>query len=86
MKKNLSKIITSESETPKLTLGKGLTATGIAFILLLLTITAVLWPLATIWSLNTLFGFKIAYTFWTWLACWILILSLSLTIKNTKKG
>tara|TARA_R110000782_G_scaffold56421_1_gene118435 strand:- start:138 stop:368 length:231 start_codon:yes stop_codon:yes gene_type:complete len=24
-------------------------------------------PLITIWSLNTVFGLKIAYTFWTWL-------------------
>jgi hypothetical protein len=24
-------------------------------------------PLLTIWSLNTVFGLKIAYTFWTWL-------------------
>jgi hypothetical protein len=23
-------------------------------------------PLITIWSLNTVFGLKIAYTFWTW--------------------
>jgi hypothetical protein len=23
-------------------------------------------PLLTIWSLNTVFGLKIAYTFWTW--------------------
>lgn len=25
-------------------------------------------PLITIWSLNTLFGLGIAYSFWTWLA------------------
>ena len=29
-------------------------------------------PLLTIWSLNTLFGLGIAYTFWTWLATVVL--------------
>lgn len=29
-------------------------------------------PLVTIWALNLLFGLKIAFTFWTWLATlWI---------------
>jgi hypothetical protein len=29
-------------------------------------------PLVTIWALNTLFGLKIAFTFWTWFATlWI---------------
>jgi len=27
-----------------------------------------LWPLAAIWAMNTLFGLGIAYTFWNWLA------------------
>lgn len=64
---------------------KNVKTTFIAFGILFLTVTAVLWPLATIWSINTLFNLSIGYTFWTWLACWILIFSLSLTIKNTKK-
>jgi len=34
---------------------------------LIVTLIAV-GPLITIWSLNTLFGLGIAYTFWTWLA------------------
>ena len=31
-----------------------------------------LWPLAAIWAINTLFGFGIAYTFWNWLAVVVL--------------
>jgi len=31
-------------------------------------------PLATIWSLNTLFGVGVTYTFWTWLAALVLLL------------
>jgi len=38
---------------------------GIGLLLLLLIIVG---PFITIWSLNTLFGLGIAYTFWTWLA------------------
>jgi hypothetical protein len=32
-----------------------------------------LWPLAAIWAVNTLFGFAIAYTFWNWLAVIVLV-------------
>jgi hypothetical protein len=39
-------------------------------------------PLLTIWSLNTVFGLKIAYTFWTWLG--VLILSTPLFSKFKK--
>jgi hypothetical protein len=34
----------------------------------LLIVVVIFAPLATIWSLNTLFGTAIAYNFWTWLA------------------
>lgn len=38
-------------------------------VLIVLTVALLLLaPFATIWSLNTLFGLGIAYTFWTWLA------------------
>lgn len=36
---------------------------------------AVLWPLVVIWAVNMLFGFGIAYTFWTWLAVLVLIMT-----------
>jgi len=29
-------------------------------------------PFAVFWAINTLFGIKIQFTFWTWLAFWIL--------------
>lgn len=37
-------------------------------LILLLILVIVFAPLLTIWSLNTLFGLGIAYTFWTWAA------------------
>jgi hypothetical protein len=37
-----------------------------------LVVWIVLWPLAAIWAVNTLFGFTIAYTFWNWLAVVVL--------------
>ena len=40
-------------------------------------------PLALIWSLNTLFNLHIAYTFWTWLAT-ICLSGPFLAIKNSK--
>lgn len=43
---------------------------AILFILALL----VFGPLATIWSLNTLFGLEIAYSFRTWIAvAWLMV-------------
>jgi hypothetical protein len=38
-----------------------------------LVVWIVLWPLAAIWAVNTLFGFAIAYTFWNWLAVVVLV-------------
>jgi hypothetical protein len=38
------------------------------FLLAVAVACVVLLPLGVIWSLNTLFGLKIAYTLWTWLA------------------
>lgn len=50
--------------------------TLIAIFVLLLTVFVLLWPLAVIWALNTLFGFSIPFTLWTWVACWIVIATL----------
>ena len=47
---------------------KNLTAAGIAGIIILGVAIIILWPLAIIWALNTLFALSIGYTFWTWLA------------------
>lgn len=43
------------------------TSTRISLIVLIVALL-LLAPFATIWSLNTLFGLGIAYSFWTWLA------------------
>jgi cyanate permease len=40
----------------------------IAIWIAVIVILVAIGPLLTIWSLNTLFGLSIAYTFWTWLA------------------
>ncbi len=45
----------------------------------------VLWPLATIWALNTLFSLNISYTFWNWLATWILVWTFQGALKVSKK-
>ena len=44
---------------------------GLGIFLFLIT-WIILWPLAAIWAVNTLFGFGIAYTFWNWLAVVVL--------------
>lgn len=53
---------------------------------LLLLLCAIFWPFAFIWALNTLFEFTIQYTFWNWLACWILIFTFqgAINIKREK--
>jgi hypothetical protein len=42
--------------------------TKVILLVALLIVIVIFAPLATIWSLNTLFGTAIAYDFWTWLA------------------
>ena len=37
-------------------------------VIVLIIALVIFGPLVTIWALNTLFGLKIAFTFWTWLA------------------
>ena len=44
----------------------------IAGVILLIIAGVLLFPLATIWALNTLFGLGIAYTWKTWLAVMVL--------------
>ncbi len=58
------------------------------FLIVLAIFLIIVGPLITIWSLNTLFGLGIAYTFWTWLAtAWLSIVtfgSVSSAIRNKK--
>jgi hypothetical protein len=53
--------------------------------MLCLLLCAIFWPLALIWALNTLFQTAIHYTFWNWLACWILIFTLQGAVTIKKK-
>ena len=57
----------------------------VAIGILLLLIGALLFPFATIWSLNTLFGLNIAYNFWNWLAMVVLIFTLQGALNITRK-
>ena len=54
--------------------------------MLLALIMAILWPLAFIWALNTLFLMSIQYTFLFCLACWVLILTFqgAINVRNKK--
>ena len=54
--------------------------TSFAFLLI-----AIFWPLASVWALNTLFHFNIPFTFWTWLAAWVLIMTFQGVINISKK-
>lgn len=65
------------------TLLKALGGLGVIGIVIAVLIAVVLWPLAIVWALNTLFGLTIAYTFWTWLAA--LVLVSAITSSTSKK-
>jgi len=52
----------------------------------LFLLIAIFWPLASIWALNILFELTIPYTFWTWLAAWILILTFQGIINISRKS
>lgn len=47
--------------------------TTLAVIIIIALILAIVSPLLFIWSLNTLFGLKIAFGFFEWLAALILV-------------
>ena len=56
----------------------------IIFLILLICSLIVIFPLLSIWSLNTLFGVGIPYNFATWFAAlWLTIL---VTAKASKSG
>ena len=55
------------------------------FLLILLAlIVAIAGPLFVLWALNTLFGFGIEYTFWTWLAVVILVSAVRANVEVKK--
>jgi hypothetical protein len=55
------------------------------FLLFLLVLYIVAGPLLLIWSLNTLFYLNILYTFNNWLAAYILMAILSVSIGSNHK-
>lgn len=58
------------------------------FVFVFIIAAIILSPLATIWSLNTLFSLNIAYTVWTWLAAvWLSMVTfgnIAYTIRSKK--
>ena len=60
-------------------------ALSVTFVIAVLALV-LFWPFALIWAVNTLFGLGIAYTFWTWLAAFIMMVAFGKThIKVVEK-
>jgi len=57
----------------------------IVFGFIALILAVFLFPLCSIWALNTLFGLAIQYTFWNWLAVVVLIMTLQGAVNITRK-
>lgn len=55
-------------------------------LLIFLPIALVIGPLAVIWSMNTLFGLDIGYTFWTWLAALLLSACVHGSTSNSSRS
>lgn len=81
MKKDLSVVTYDNNEFAPMKLTK------IAGYILAICITFALiclWPFAIIWAINLLFSLNIQYTFWTWLACLVFLITLQ-SIRVDKK-
>ena len=59
-------------------------ALSITFVVAVLALL-LFWPFALIWAVNTLFGAGIAYTFWTWLAAFIMMAAFGKTHVKVEK-
>ncbi len=55
----------------------GLSALSIVLIVVVGGALIALWPLVFIWAVNTLFEFGIPFTFWTWLAAVVILLTIA---------
>ena len=53
-------------------------------LLVIFFVLIIIVPLLVLWALNTLFGFGIDYTIWTWLAVVILVSVIRTKIEVTK--
>jgi len=61
-------------------------ALAVLFIIILTLILVVFGPFFTIWSLNTIFGLEIAYTFKTWVAViWLITIIHGIKISVTSR-
>ena len=67
-------------------MGQLLAGLGLVGFVIAIVILGLLWPLAIIWAVNTLFSFGIAYTFWTWLAVLVLTISFGKANVSVKKN
>jgi hypothetical protein len=63
-----------------------LLALGLSLLILLMTCFVIVWPFLTIWAINTLFQTAIGYTFKTWLACYLLLLSVQSAVRISNKS
>ena len=61
---------------------EGMGAAIVVALVIAFIVGLILFPLAQIWALNTLFGLSIAYTFKTWLAA--LVLGIAVRGVNTE--
>jgi len=59
-------------------------ALSVTFVIAVLALL-LFWPFALIWAVNTLFGTAIAYTFWTWLAAFIMMAAFGKTHVKVEK-
>jgi hypothetical protein len=60
---------------------KTLSATFVIAVLLMV----LFWPFALIWAVNTLFATAIPFTFWTWLAAFVMTVAFGNTHVKVKK-
>jgi hypothetical protein len=63
----------------------GLAALGVVGIIAIIALV-IFYPFVIIWAVNTLFGFGIQYTFWTWLATLILTGAFGRSNVNVRQG
>lgn len=63
-----------------------LLALGLSLLILLMLCFVIAWPFITIWAINTLFQTTIGYTFKTWLACYLLLLSVQGAVRVSDKN
>ena len=82
MDKNLSVVTYKDNKFAPMELTK---IAGYVILICVAFVFFCLWPLAIIWALNTLFNLSILYTFWTWLAGVVLLITLqTISIKKEK--